>query len=201
MNYLVIDTEFTVRNWTKGQGGDPFDPRNKLCLVGTKLHIEGKPCLKDSENEWNQKDIFKIEYDNEPFGEALQSLQSLIESVDTLVLFNAKRDLHWLRRYGIRFSHRSIWDVQYAHFVSTDQSNQYPSLNMVCLHYGHPEKLDFIEEKYWSKKIDTDEIPLDELCTYLDMDVDITERCFLSQLSSISDKQQRLIRLGCKDLL
>lgn len=189
MKTLVIDTEFTVGNWTKGQGGDPFDPRNKLCLVG---------CLEDS-----QPSIYKIEYDEEPYGDALGRLQGQITKSDLLVLFNAKRDLHWLRRYGIEFQDKRIWDVQLAHFILTGQENPYPSLNDVANHYDLGQKDEVIENEYLSKRIDIDEVPLDRLVPYLHQDLSLTQRAYEAQLLDLPEgsSQRRLVNLCCVDLL
>lgn len=188
---LVIDTEFTVGNWKKGQGGDPFDPRNKLCLVGC-LSMGGGTAK-----------AYKIEYDDEPFGESLAELQSLINEHDLLVLFNAKRDLHWLRRYGIKFQDKRIWDVQLVHFIITGQENPYPSLNGVADYYNLGQKDDVIQTEYWDKGIDTNEIPLEKLVPYLHQDLTLTGNCYEKQQVDLKDNpaMHRLVVLDNIDLL
>jgi DNA polymerase I-like protein with 3'-5' exonuclease and polymerase domains len=118
-----------------------------------------------------------------------------------LVLFNAKRDLHWLRRYKIQFGSKRIWDVQSAFFIHQAQAVPYPSLNDVANYYELPVKNDEIQEEYWSKGIDTNDVPLDKLIPYLVYDCVLTRDCFLKQLETISEKQQKLIWLVCQDLL
>ncbi len=189
-NYLVLDTEFTVGSWLKGEGGDPFDPKNKLCLVG---------CLTDD----NLVQTYKVEYDDSPFGDALAAIQQQVDSVDLLILFNAKRDLHWLRRYGIQFQNKRIWDVQLAHFILGGQEEPYPSLNGVSEYYKLGQKIDVIYEKYLSKKIDIDEVPLDELVPYLHQDLYLTRDCYSKQLNDprLNESNHRLIVLTNIDLL
>lgn len=180
MGYLVIDVESTTKN-----KGHPFTPSNKLCLVGAG------------------NETFKIQYDEEPFGEALAKIQSLIDQADVLVGFNIKFDLHWLRRYGIVFrpTHR-VHDCQLAYFLAVRQSNRYPSLDEACEFYGLPAKLDRVKE-YWDAGVDTDQIPLDILDPYLRQDLDLTEQMYLMQLELFAENPQlyKLFELQCEDLL
>ena len=118
MNYLVLDVEATTKNT-----GNPFTDSNKLVAVGVR-----NPLLK-----WS----CKIEYGDEPYGENLETIQRFVDEAEILVGFNIKYDLHWLRKYGVRFQHKHIWDVQYAHFIENYQETPYPSLNDVYkAHYG-----------------------------------------------------------------
>lgn len=188
MNYLIIDTEFTVGSWKKGEGGDPFNPRNRLCLVGT--------C-----NPNGDLDCMDIEYSSAPYGDELRRLQAQIDSAETLVLFNAKRDLHWLRRYGIRFAHRKVWDIQIGHFIKLGQSNRYPSLNDVGEYYNLGQKDDTIERDYLANKIDIPDIPLPVLDRYLRRDLILSRGCYLRQLDDLNDRQKCLVRLQGLDLL
>jgi DNA polymerase I-like protein with 3'-5' exonuclease and polymerase domains len=149
----------------------------------------------------DQARSYKIEYDIEPFGPNLKIIQEQINKHDLLVLFNAKRDLHWLRRYGINFSHRRIWDVQLAHFIITGQEEPYPSLNGVANYYNLGQKDDLVENEYWSKRIDTNEIPLAILIPYLYLDLQLTRDCYVKQLEGISARQLTLLNLCCYDLL
>lgn len=110
----------------------------------------------------------------------------LIQEHEFLVTFNGKFDLGWLLRIDIppeTWYNIKLWDVQLYHFLHTNQKNPYPSLNGVAEFYGGPQKFDHIHENYWSKGIDTLDIPKDELITYADQDLDVTEFCFLKQFA------------------
>ena len=161
-----------------------------MCLVGALKHT-------------GQSTIHKIEYDSEPYGDALRQLQEQIEEADLLVLFNAKRDLHWLRRYGIQFQHKYVWDVQIAHFVMGGQEEPYPSLDGVAEHYKLGLKSNDLYEEFFSKQIDTDTIPLGTLVPYLEQDLALTAKCYEAQMACLKDNPAmlRLIRLQCIDLL
>ena len=140
-NYLVLDVETTTSN-----KGNPFDQTNKLCYVGLKDNI-----------------LFDIEHTDTPYKEKLEEIQKEIDKIETLVGFNIKFDLHWLKRYGIDFSTKRIWDCQLVHFILSGQKDTYPSLNKVAKHYNLESKLDIVAEEYWKNDIDTTDIPADIL--------------------------------------
>jgi len=120
-----------------------------------------------------------------------------------LVGFNIKFDLHWIRKYGINFQDKRIWDCQLVHFILMGQSKPYPSLNQVCEHYGLETKLDIVKEEYWKNGIDTNEIPRDILDEYLLKDLELTEQVYLKQLEDLEANPhlRRLISLHNQDLL
>jgi DNA polymerase III epsilon subunit-like protein len=91
MREIVLDVETTISN-----KGNPFDQTNKLCYVG----IKGERF----------SDLFDIEYSVYPYVPELEKIQLLIDQSDILIGFNIKFDLHWIRRYGINFSNKRIWD-------------------------------------------------------------------------------------------
>jgi DNA polymerase I-like protein with 3'-5' exonuclease and polymerase domains len=180
MKYKVIDVETTTSN-----KGNPFDTKNKLCYVGIGT------------------DMFPIEYGDAPYGECLNNIQKQIDEVDVLIGFNIKFDLHWLKKYGINFGDKRIWDCQLVHFVLGGQQNPYPSLNGVCEHYGLEKKLDEVSEVYWKNGVDTPDIPEDILREYLQKDLVLTEQVYLQQVEEVKKNPllARLISLHNQDLL
>jgi DNA polymerase I-like protein with 3'-5' exonuclease and polymerase domains len=180
-SYLVLDVETTISN-----KGNPFDRTNKLCYVG----------LKDG-------GVYDIEYNNEPYRAKLDLIQKAINESEVLVGFNIKFDLHWLRRYGIEFSHCRIHDCQLVHFMLTGQQEPYPSLNGVASYYSLGSKLDKVADEYWKHGIDTPDIPREILEEYLQQDLNLTEQVYLKQLEDIENNPQikRLISLHNQDLL
>ena len=188
MNYTIVDVETTIRN-----NGNPFDESNSLCLVGTT----STPYVN------NPQSIYMIEYNAEPYKNNLELLQLSLDSTDVLVGFNIKFDLHWLRKYGIKFKHKRIWDCQLVHFILTGQAKSYPSLNEVAAHYGIEQKLDTVKEEYWKNGIDTPDIPKDILIDYLRQDLNVTQQVFLKQQEDIKNNIHlaRLVSLHNQDLL
>ena len=185
MDYLVLDVETTTSN-----KGNPFDETNKLCYVGLLS------------NGWSS--LCDIEYSDHANRWALDSIQTAIDNSTTLVGFNIKFDLHWIKRYGINYSTKRIWDCQLVHFILTGQRESYPSLNDVSKYYGLASKLDVVASEYWSAGIDTPDIPRDILEEYLQQDLVLTEQVYLKQLEQVNQlpiSTQRLISLHNQDLL
>ena len=184
MKAQVIDTETTT--FSKG---NPFSARNKLCMVGMYNGRNYIPNL--------------IEYNDEPYGSKLEEIQKVIDDADLLVFFNAKFDLHWLARYGIKFYNKKLWDCQYAHFCLTGQGLRMPSLDGVLTYYGLPLKYDTVKLDFWEKGIDTPSIPLAILEPYLEQDCVSTWNVFQRQIEDLKDKPQlkKLIWWGCQDIL
>lgn len=183
--WLVIDTETSV--YAKG---NVYSQRNKLCYIGAMSEVTTL--------------LLPVEMSDNPYGEALAQTQEAINEADTLILFNAKFDIAWLRRYGIDCSTKRIHDCQLVHFILTNQKHQYPSLNEVAEYYGLGQKIDVIKEEYWSKGIDTPDIPAELLEEYLKQDLELTYQIYLKQLEEISSlplNRQRLISLHNQDLL
>ena len=188
MRVLTLDTEVScLKLDAKNLNGNPFAEVNKLCYVGLQL---------DEEYE-----DFCIEYKDEPYGDALRCIQQRITDADCIVLFNAKFDLHWLRRYGIEVGTKRIYDCQIAEFILQYQENAYPSLQQCCEKYGLPGKLDVVKEQYWKAGLDTEQVPEDILREYLKQDVQQTYAVYLAQQSIIPDTKRRLISLANQDLL
>jgi DNA polymerase I-like protein with 3'-5' exonuclease and polymerase domains len=182
---LILDVETTISN-----KGNPFDERNKLCYVG--LYSDGVHNLYD------------IDYSGSPNREALDTIQRSIDSYDTIVGFNIKFDLHWIRRYGINIMGKRIWDCQLVHYILTNQQNPYPSLNGVASHYDLGSKLDVVASEYWSNNIDTPSIPRDVLEEYLLEDLRLTQKVYDKQMQEfalLTKPRQRLISLHNQDLM
>lgn len=157
------------------QKGNPFSRQNKLCLVGIGDYL----------------------------GMDREKIQQEVDSCTLLVGFNIKFDLHWIKRYGIHYETKRVWDCQLADFIISGQSNPYPSLNSVASKYGLGSKLDLVSTEYWEKGIDTTEVPEDVLHEYLQQDLLLTEQVYHHQLAEFKANPQlyKLFRLHCLDLV
>ena len=163
---LAVDCETTTFST-----GNPFDSRNKLCVFGSY--------------DGNEFSTYKVEYDEMPYGTEVRRAKEELQEADVLVFVNAKFDLNWLRRYDIDYSNFRIWDCQLAHFVITNQSNPYPSLNDIAEYYGLGTKIDKIAE-YWDQGIQTTDIDYDELVEYLNQDLNLTHQIYFKQQEDLS---------------
>ena len=184
MSYLVLNVETTISN-----KGNPFDQSNKLMMVG---------LLNDKE-----MGVYDIEYSVDPYKELLDNIQLAVDAADVLVGFNIKFDLHWLKRYGIDFSKKRVWDCQLVEFILRNQSAAYPSLNATAEYYELGSKLDEVKENYWNNGIDTNEVPKEILAEYLKRDVELTEQVMAKQMEELAKRPElkKLISLHNQDLL
>lgn len=124
---LVFDTECTGAQRNKAHA---YDMRNKMCNLGIKNIDTG------------ETKIWKIEYDYEPYGQALQEIQKWFDQATVLIGVNIKFDLHWISRYGIGIpSNCRVFDCQNAFYILTAQQNKYPSLDGMAEYYGLEKKL------------------------------------------------------------
>ena len=177
MTPLILDVETTIF-----QKGHAFAARNKLCYVGT--YSEGSSVFVGTPT-------------------ILPDIGRQIVSASEVVGFNIKFDLHWLRREGIGIGNRRVWDCQYAHFLLSGQREKYPSLDGVLNHYGLPPKMHVVEEEYWSKGIDTPNIPPEIMLEYLATDLERTYQVYVKQKEDFGKNPRlySLFRLACADLL
>lgn len=170
---LSLDSETTF--WNKGH---PFDPRNFIVCWS---------CASDSHVEavkWPSKEL----------------LQQRIDEATILVFFNGKFDLQWFVKEGLTYDPTKIWDVQLAHFILSNQTHRFPSLNEVCEVHGLPIKPDIIKEEYWKKGINTDKVPWPILDEYARHDAQVTLQCYNKQQELMTPAQKMLCKLQCQDL-
>lgn len=185
---LIFDSEATG---AQRNHAHPFDNRNVVCNFG--FRHDGKTT------------IWKIQYDDEPYGKALEEIQKLVNGATLLVGFNLKYDLHWLRRYNISIpSSCRIFDCQLAHFILQAQQAPYPSLDGVSAHYGNEAKLDVVKTEYWNNGLDTNEVPYQILEKYLEQDLTVTEQVYHSLLEDLvksTRAMRKLVSVSMQDLL
>ena len=176
MNVLAIDTENTTSN-----KGNPFDTTNRSVCYSYCLNGEHSAACQTTES-------------------SLRQLQELIDDADLLVLFNAKYDLHWFNKLGVKTEHKPIWCCQLAEFVIERQSLKYPSLEGCAIKYGLGNKIDVIKTEYWDKGINTDEIPWEILEKYAVQDAILTYKLYEVQRPQLTGNTYKLFRLQCADL-
>lgn len=183
MKIGTIDCETSIKN-----KGSAFTKDNILCQVGILIE----------ENNF----IYNIEYDDTPYGKQLAEIQNKINEMDILVFFNGKFDLHWLRRYGVSFHHRKVWDTQVCHFLITQQQSRFPALDEVAAFYGLGMKEDVVKAM-WNEGIDTPDIPWGILESYLKQDLALTYKIYLKQKEYFDTHPElyRLFYLEMVDLL
>jgi len=169
MDYLIFDVESSTH-----AKGNPYSKYSSLVLCGFKSSIHGYISM------YGAFDLARIE--------------ALFKEHEFIVGFNLKFDLGWLLRIGIdakTWYNSKLWDAQLYYYLHTNQTHPYPSLNDVSAFYGGDPKFDFIKENYWGKGIDTWDIPEDELVSYNNQDLDVTEFVFLKQYEERMNCQKK----------
>lgn len=172
----VITFDFECSTFAKG---NPFSKQNKAVCLGWKFNSNKAECH-----------FF-------PFSDDV-----FLPEGDLHIAFNAKFDLHWLRRVGLKLP-VNIYCAQLAEFILERQSNPYPSLEQTAIKYGLGNKLDVIKLEYWDKGVGTEEIPKSILADYCKQDVDLTYAIYLRQQATFVQNPglYRLFKLACQDLL
>lgn len=174
MNTLTFDFECTTF-----QKGNPFAVRNKAVCLGLKVNNNKPHCE------------FK-----------LHLVPDNYFTNRLCIAFNAKFDIHWLRRLGFQLP-TQVWCCQLAEFILSRQSHPYPSLEETAQKYDLGHKLDVIKLEYWNKGVDTDAIPRDILSNYCKQDVELTHAVYQRQQAAFIQNPglYRLFKLACQDLL
>lgn len=173
---LFLDVETTTHN-----KGHPFDPRN--FLVSYAAFSGADICFR---------------YYRDP--DFVSNLRDKLCTVDVVVGFNIKFDLHWINNLlGEVPQHLKVWDCQLAEFIYSGQQLPYDSLNAALERYGLPTKLDVVKE-YWDAGVPTEDIPIAILQEYNEWDVYATKLLFDVQQTLLSDKQKTLVYLEGEDL-
>lgn len=175
----VVDTESTIF-----KKGNPFAKRNKLVYVGT--YQPGQPLLALPSAEFPTQ-------------------KPALDDSEWVVFFNAKFDLHWLRReHGWTLGQKQrVWCCQLAHFLLQGQRCPYPSLADVRQHYGITRASVKGSGDYWARGIDTPDIPKEIVLEDLKNDLLDTYAVYCKQLGDFqrSPKLYNLFRLSCADLM
>ena len=191
MKLLVLDVETTTF-----QKGNPFSRNNKCCAVAYLCSTE--LGIKDNVIPWEYNSPVSIDY--------IKVMDQLIKDTELFIAFNAKFDLHWLRRCGIIDDYSlnfPIWDCQLAQFIISHQQMKYPSLEKSCKYWDIVGKFIDIEIEYWSKGIDTPQVPWEVIYERGRSDVELTYKLYQAQQEYLRDKPDllKLIELSCEDSL
>ena len=168
---LTLDVENTT---TKRDGKlhlDPFEPDNKLVMVG---------CLEDN----GAMHLFNTDRDADSF----DAIQKLLDRATILIGHNIVYDLMWLWESGFKYE-GAIFCTMLTEYILQRGIKQPLHLKDCAERYDLPTKKQDTLKNYFAKGYATDEIPRDELTEYLVADLEATQ-----QLS-----QRQYIRLNTED--
>jgi DNA polymerase I-like protein with 3'-5' exonuclease and polymerase domains len=173
---LVIDTENTTHS-----KGSPFDQRNfNVCI------------------SWATDDKSGVFYFDDEEGR--KDFEGLLRQSTTLVFFNGKYDLHWLRKLSYDVSGKRVWCGQTAEFHLGRMLTPYPDLDGTAAAYNLGHKVSTIKTDFWDKGINTHEIPRDVLSEYAIQDARLTLGIYKCQQERLKDHQRTLFSLLMQDL-
>ena len=161
---LTIDVENTTTKRDGKMHLDPFEPTNKLVMVG---------CLDDN----GQHYLFNMDRD-EP-----NNIQELLDKATVLIGHNIAYDLMWLWECGFKYD-GVVFDTMLVEYVMQRGIKQTSSLEACAERYNLETKKQDTLKQYFAKDVGVDEIPRDELSEYLLADLKATQ-----QLSNVLYKK------------
>tara|TARA_A100001391_G_scaffold119885_1_gene81563 strand:- start:1787 stop:3769 length:1983 start_codon:yes stop_codon:yes gene_type:complete len=144
---------------------DPFEPSNKLVMVG---------CLDDRGNEYlfNMDGTYQNNYD--------VTIQELLDQATILIGHNIAYDLMWLWESGFKYD-GPIFCTMLTEYVLQRGIKEPLHLKDCAERYDLETKKEDTLKNYFAQGFATDEIPRAELSSYLSADLHATQQ--------LSDKQ------------
>ena len=173
---LTIDVENTVTKRDGKMHLDPFEPTNKLVMVG---------CLTDTNKEY----LYSMDKDENEFVGAFAGVQELLDQATILIGHNVVYDLMWLWECGFKYE-GPIFDTMLAEYVLQRGLKEPLHLKDCAEKYDLETKKEDTLKQYFAKGYATDEIPRDELSQYLSADLHATQQLSDAQykrLNSLED--------------
>jgi len=150
---LTLDVENTT---TKRDGKlhlDPFEPTNKLVMVG---------CLTDKGEEY----LFRDNFDG---------VQELLDQATILIGHNIAYDLMWIWECGFKYD-GPVFDTMLGEYILQRGLKEPLHLKDCALRYDLDTKKEDTLKDYFAKGYNTDEIPKQELSYYLSADLHATQQ-------------------------
>jgi len=150
---LTLDVENTVTKRGGKMHLDPFEPTNRLVMVG---------CLTDSGEEYLYRDKF-------------DGVQELLDQATVLIGHNISYDLMWLWECGFKYD-GPVFDTMLAEYITQRGIKQPLSLEACAMRYDLDTKKQDTLKEYFKKDMGVDEIPPEELSEYLSADLHATQQ-------------------------
>jgi DNA polymerase I-like protein with 3'-5' exonuclease and polymerase domains len=150
---LTLDVENTT---TKRDGKlhlDPFEPNNRLVMVG---------CLTDK----GEEHLFRDNFDG---------VQELIDQATILIGHNIAYDLMWIWECGFKYD-GPVFDTMLGEYILQRGLKEPLHLRDCAIRYDLDTKKEDTLKNYFAKGYNTDEIPADELSYYLSADLHATQQ-------------------------
>ena len=164
---VILDVE---NNVTKRDGKthlDPFEPDNKLVMVG--FIVNGREYL-------YRTDDVNVSYHAE--------IQSILNKTTLLVCHNVVHELLWLWECGFEYN-GNVYDTMLAEYILQRGIKEPLTLQACAMRHRLDTQKENTLKDYFSKGYNVDEIPHAELSHYLSADVWATKQLYDKQIDSI----------------
>ena len=152
---LTIDVENTVVKREGKMHLDPFEPSNKLVLVG---------CLEDN----GQEHLFNMDVPDGIY------LQELLDKATIIIGHNIAYDLMWLWETGYKYD-GPVFDTMLAEYVLQRGKKEPLSLEECAKRHELATQKEDTLKHYFAQGVGVDGIPRDELKQYLSADLKATQ--------------------------
>ena len=162
---LTLDVENTVTKRDGRMHLDPYEPTNKLVMVG---------CLTDIGNEY----LFNMDSG----GTQHIDIQELLDRETILIGHNIAYDLMWLWECGFKYE-GPVFDTMLTEYILQRGIKEPLHLKDCADRYNLETKKEDTLKEYFAKGYATDEIPRAELRQYLSADLHATQQ--------LSDRQYK----------
>ena len=174
---LVLDVENTVTHRDGKVHLDPFEPKNHLVQVGMTDADDPKASLTIKTLDHNEATDFT--------GFQRLDIQWTLDNTKLLIMHNAQHDLMWLWECGFRYD-GDIYDTMLAEYILDRGQRNGLSLQACAERRQLEVQKDDTLKKYFKEGKNTNEIPLKELCHYLEHDLLTTCELFHAQQKDFS---------------
>ena len=169
---LVLDVENTVTKRDDKVHLDPFEPSNQLVQVGMLDADDPKATLTIKTLDHNES--------KDDTGFHRLEIQLKLDNTDLLIMHNAQHDLMWLWECGFKYD-GAIYDTMLAEYILDRGQRNGLSLQACAERRQLKVQKDDTLKKYFKEGKNTNEIPLEELCFYLEHDLLTTCELFHAQ--------------------
>jgi DNA polymerase I-like protein with 3'-5' exonuclease and polymerase domains len=168
---LVLDVENTVTEREGKLHLDPFESDNSLIMVG---------ALTESGDEY----LYRMDEDASYFNK----IQELLDKTTVLIGHNIVHDLMWLWESNFKYN-GDVFDTMLGEYVLQRGQKQALSLEMCAERYNLDTKKQDTLKEYFKQGMGVDEIPPDELSSYLSSDLHATKELYNEITNKLSTEE------------
>ena len=177
---IILDVENTTTTRNGKMHLDPFEPDNKLVMIG---------ILKED----GQEQLYNIDKGS-PYHHLL--IQRTLDNTTLLIGHNIVYDLMWLWECGFKYD-GSVFDTMLGEYILQRGVKEPLSLEMCADRYKLEHRKQDTLKEYFKKGLNVDEIPRDELSSYLSSDLKVTKELYDSIIYRLNEKDS----IGLKETI